>query len=390
MTGHRSFLKAGLKPAAMVVAVVTAAVVVVPAAAQPPKEKETAKLKPDDKINDLLAPIRKKHDVPGMIGALVKGDKVVAIGAVGVRKDGSTEPIEVTDVVHIGSCGKAMTATLIARLVEEKKLKWDSTVLSVFPDLKDTIHEDYAKVTLTDLLNHRAGVPREVKSSEPAADKSPTEQRLTALKAALRDPPAKKPGTEFEYSNFGYVIAARMAEEVTGSSWEELMRKRLFEPLGMKSAGFGPPGTKGEVDQPWGHYADKDGRRAAQTDNPPFLGPAGTVHCSMSDWAKFAGLHIRGDQGKDRLLLRAETFKLLHTPPAGGKYAYGFRFDDSPGWRVFTHSGSNRAWTAMITLYPGSDLAILVAVNQGGDDARKAAQEAFAALGRYYQTMGDQ
>jgi CubicO group peptidase (beta-lactamase class C family) len=374
----------------MVVAVVTVAFGVRPIVAQSPtKEKEPAKIKANGKINDLLAPIRNKHDVPGMIGAFVKGEKVEAIGAVGVRKDGSKEPIEVTDVVHIGSCGKAMTATMIATLVEEKKLKWDSTILSVFPDLKDTINEDYAKVTLTDLLSHRAGLPRDARWDELGADKSPTEQRLAAIKAVLHDPPATKPGTEFEYSNVGYVIAARMAEEVTGSSWEDLMRKRLFKPLGMKSAGFGPLGTKGEVDQPWGHYVDKDGRRAAQTDDPAVAGPAGSnIHCSMSDWAKFAGLHIRGDEGKDGLFLRAETFKLLHTPPGGGKYAYGFRFDDSPGWRIFTHGGSNRAWQANITLYPSSDLAILVAVNQGGDDARKAAQEAFAALGRYYQTMG--
>jgi CubicO group peptidase (beta-lactamase class C family) len=389
MTAYRPYLSANFPSwpgraasAALVGAVVASVVVVGPVVAQQ-SATEPRQLKADDKVNALLAAIREKHDVPGMIGAIINGDRIVAIGAAGVRKDGEPDRMQVGDVVHIGSCTKAMTATLIAGLVEQKKLKWDSTILSVFPDLKETIHADYAKVTLTDLLNHRAGLPRAAPWGKLGADKSPTEQRLEAIKLVLHDPPPTKPGTKFQYSNLGYVVAGRMAEQVTGSSWEDLMRKKLFEPLGMKSAGFGPPGTKGKIDQPWGHYVDKDGRHAAQIDNPAVLGPAGTVHCSLSDWAKFAVLHMRGDQGKARLL-KADTFQLLHTPPGEGKYAFGFMVADTPPkGQAFWHGGSNRGWFAVITLYPESGLAVLVATNQGDPKANKAALEATQALARH-------
>jgi CubicO group peptidase (beta-lactamase class C family) len=108
-----------------------------------------------------------------------------------------------------------------------------------------------------------------------------------------------------------------MAEQVTGESWETLMRMRLIEPLGMASAGFGSPGQPGRVDQPWGHHPDANEIKPTQEDNAPALGPAGTVHCTVSDWAKFAAILMRGELGKSKLLKPA-TFRTLHTPPRPG------------------------------------------------------------------------
>jgi len=126
--------------------------------------------------------------------------------------------------------------------------------------------------------------------------------------------PEAEPGTRFIYSNAGFSIAGAMAEKVTGTAWEELMKQRLFEPLGMTSAGFGPPGARGSIDQPRGHRENgspvEPGRDA---DNPVAIGPAGTVHCAIDDWAKYVALHLQGARGKARIV-KAETFKKLHTP----------------------------------------------------------------------------
>ena len=169
----------------------------------------------DDQVSALLAKVRESHKVPGVIGAVLHGDRLV-IGAAGVRKEGSPDPIRVTDRVHLGSCGKALTATRLALLVDEKKLAWDSTIGGVFPNLKKEIHADWHKVTLADLLAHRAGLPGEVKWGDYGPNKPATEQRLRLMKHLLKDPSAAAPGTKFEYANAGYVIAGRMAEQVTG------------------------------------------------------------------------------------------------------------------------------------------------------------------------------
>ena len=82
---------------------------------------------------------------------------------------------------------------------------------------------------------------------------------MRVVKEGLAKAPQHKPGTLYEYSNLGYVIAGAITEKVTGKSWEQAMRDEVFGPLGMTSVGFGGTGTPGQVDQPWGHY--KDGRR---------------------------------------------------------------------------------------------------------------------------------
>ena len=97
----------------------------------------------------------------------------------------------------------------------------------------------------------------------------------------------------------------------------------------------------------------------------------------IPDWAKFAALHLRGAQGKARLLKTA-TFRTLHTPPGGGDYAGGWIVVDRPwaGGRAFTHSGSNTMWHCTVWLAPLRDFGTLVATNQGGDPAAKACNEA--------------
>ena len=82
-------------------------------------------------------------------------------------------------------------------------------------------------------------------------------------------------------------IAGAMLEKLTGTPWETLMTNRLFRPLRMSSAGFGPPGTLGQVDEPWGHIRTFGRNRPDQDDNPPAIGPAGTVHCSLDDLARY-------------------------------------------------------------------------------------------------------
>jgi CubicO group peptidase (beta-lactamase class C family) len=336
----------------------------------------------DPKVSELLADVLKSHKVPGVIGAVLHEDRLT-IGAAGVRKDGSPDPMRVTDRVHLGSCGKALTATRLALLVEEKKLAWDSTIGGVFPSLKKEIHADWHDVTLNDLLTHRAGLPAEVRWNDYGPNKPATEQRLRLMKALLKEPPASKPGTKFEYSNAGYAIAGRMAEQVTGRSWDDLMRTGLLNPLGMKSAGFGVPGPKGKLDEPWGHQLI-DGRRvASQADSPPSMGPAGTIHCTVPDWAKFVALHLKGEQGKDGLL-RADVLKYLHTPPpkADPPYMAGWLIGERPwaGGRVLHHAGSNITWFVTLWIAPKKDFAVMAAVNQGGQEGHKASDRAAELL----------
>lgn len=341
----------------------------------------------DEAINDLLAPIREKYEVPGLVGAIVARGKVVAIGAVGVRKQDSPEPITVADHMHLGSCTKAMTATRLAMLIEQGKLRWDTTIGESFPDLKSAIHPDFQAVTLLQLLTHRGGVP----ANGPwraLGEGSTTEQREVLLQRVLKDAPLSPPGTEFLYSNAGYAIAGLMAERATGKSWEELMRAGLFAPLGMTSAGFGPPGEKGTVDQPWGHTDDDGKYNSRQFDNAAALGPAGTVHASLGDWGKFIALHL-GTQPAGNPLLQPTTLQKLHEPHGKERYACGWHLVDRPwaGGTALTHNGTNTYWFAVAWLAPKRDFAVLVATNCAGKQASQACDKAAWALIQHAQSQ---
>jgi CubicO group peptidase (beta-lactamase class C family) len=333
----------------------------------------------DPEVNDRLASLIERYKLPGMIAAVLESASITAIGAAGVRKLGSEAAIRIGDRVHIGSCTKAMTATMIGTLVDEGALSWSSSVESVLPDLAESAHPDYRAVTLLQLLNHRGGLPHDVEWWGLGRRLSQTVQRRRALERVLKQVPSVKPGKTFAYSNAGYVLAGVMAERVMDQPWENLMRARLFEPLGMASAGFGLPALPGQVNEPWGHR-EQDGKvEPRHEDNPPAFGPAGTVHVTLADWAKFALLHLRGDRG-NAFLLAPETFRVLHTPPTGSNYAAGWGVHGPRGGRMLAHDGSNTFWYAVIRITPARNLALLAATNQGGDAAEKACKEVVERL----------
>ena len=345
----------------------------------------------DPKINEKLAELVKEHKIPSIVAGIVHGSELIAVGAAGIRKLGSNELITVDDKMHLGSCTKAMTATRIAMLVEEGKLDWDSTLASVFPEEMGTMHPEFHDVTLTQLLTHRASVPANISwiLFKPELEwlgpkTSIIEKRLRVLRLALKDKPRKPPGTAFQYSNVGFVLAGAMAERVTGQSWEELMQDGLFQPLGMATAGFGPPGTQGRIDQPWGHVSLFGIPIPEQEDNVPALGPAGVVHVSIPDWAKFAALHLQGARG-NATLVKPETFIRLQTPPENENYAMGWVVQ-SPEWAStpgFWHNGSNTMWYSLLWIFPEKNVALLAVTNQFNVNA---CDDAVRFLLEYFET----
>ena len=334
----------------------------------------------NSRLEDILAPVRDTNHLPGLIGAILIGDRLAAIGAVGIRKIASPQSIRVTDQVHIGSCTKAMTATIIGTLVDEGKLTWGSTIRDVFPEAAPRFHEDFKKVSVSHLLTHRAGLPANVPWWH-LDGRTTTEQRYSLLSQVLIQPPESRPGSTYAYSNVGYALAGLIAEQVTGQPWETLMRDRLFVPLGMTTAGFGSPGRPGSVDQPWGHRVHEARAEPTQQDNAPAMGPAGTVHCSVADWGKFAALHLAGERGKGKLLKPA-TFRVLHTPPSGKEYAGGWLAVQRSwaGGLALNHNGSNTFWYATVWIAPARNFSVLVAINQGGKVAETASDEAAVEL----------
>lgn len=298
---------------------------------------------------------------PGVAAGHSDG-QTVAIATGGLRAARQPAPVADDDLWHIGSITKSMTATLVARLVEDGQVQWTDTVGTVLGEVI-AVDPALADVTYAELLTHRSGLQANLGLAQSQSlsgmldDRDMIADRLTYASAVLTEPPKQERGT-FLYSNAGYVVVGAMLQQTTGTDWETLMRRHVFEPLGMASAGFGPPGSAVAIDQPRGHRgwllrAMAPGPRA---DNIPALGPAGTVHVAVSDMLVYLQTHAR----QDRAFLSTESWTRLHTPPAGADYAMGWGVTPQ-GWRV--HDGSNTLWYASAGFVPGTDRATFMAAN---------------------------
>ena len=338
-------------------------------------------------LNEALTEVLRQHDVPSLAAAVVFGGEIHAAGAVGVRKRGDDTPVTVNDKYHVGSCTKAMTATLAGIFVERGLLSWETQLKDVFPDMD--IHPGYQPVTLRQLLSHTAGLPGQ-NAPEPEDEEddgyefglvTPMEDRLGyAVPGTLKEAPQYPPGQVFDYANIGYGIAGAVLEHLTQTPFATLIEREYFTPLGITSAGFGAAGTPGQVDEPWGHNPEpvEPGPKA---DNPLVLSPAGTIHMSITDFARHARFYLTG---KPKLVSR-ETLELLHTPVLDD-YALGWKIAER-GWakgKALTHQGSNTLNFASVWIAPALNFAAVGVCNLGTEEGFKAADDAIGVSLDYY------
>lgn len=337
-------------------------------------------------LDQTLTAARDKAHLPAVAALIQIDGKIAAEAALGVRALGRSEGVTTADRWHIGSDTKALTSTMIARLVEKRLMRFDDTLAASFPAFAKDMNPAYRSITITQLLSHTAGLPPLTDDKDlpeflvvikPA--RGMKAQRAAVARAYLAMPAASKAG-DFVYSNLGFIIAGAVAEARTGKAWEDLIREQIFAPLGITNAGFGPPGTSDKFDQPRGHH-ETEGKLApldpadAQSDNPPALGPAGTINMALKDWMLFAQDQLDGALGHGKLL-KAETYRRLHTPVTGN-YALGWGAklepDGTPS--LLTHTGSNGYWFADIRIMPKHDIIILIAMNAGNDAANEAVKD---------------
>lgn len=361
------------------------------AAAQDPATRPASapSIAPRD-VTAIVEELREKNGVPALGAALIEGGRVTAIGVSGKRSKDADAKVAIDERWHLGSCTKAMTATLCAMLVDDGKLTWTTSIGEVFAKRDGGVPDAWKAVTLEQLLTNHGGVPSDL-SRDGLWGKlwefkgAPTEARIKLLDGVLAHPPESQPGTTFLYSNAGFSIAGAMCEAVTGTPYEELMQKRLFAPLGMSTAGFGAPGKRDELIAPLGHRANGDVQPFGPgDDNPEAITPAGRVHASLEDWSKFIALHLSGARGDEQKLVRSESMRKLHAaflPESKNPYAMGWGVASRP-WAdgtVLTHNGSNTLWFCVAWIAPKKDFAVIATTNIGGDKGAKATD---AAVGR--------
>ncbi len=339
-----------------------------------------------DELSRLLEQHLTTSKLPA-IGAMVfNDDRVLAAAVRGLRKRGGTEPAMLTDYWHLGSLTKSMTASLAAMLMQDGKLRWDTALGTLLPQ----IHADYQAVTVQQLMEHRAGMSHDGsrtlwnKFTQRSGSAQETRAWWGLENLAL---PAPKPLGQYQYSNLGFAVVGYLLEKQTATPWETLLEQRLWTPLGITSGGFGMAATPGKEDQPWGH--DGQGQPIPPgpgDDNPRGLGPAGTVHLSLADYVKYAQWHLTCGRSHPGLL-PAAAFLKMHTaqaPPLGDTpmYEAGWMIVPRPwaGGMALTHTGTNNMNYAVVWLAPARHGGMVLVTNQGGEPAGQSLDKIAGAI----------
>jgi CubicO group peptidase (beta-lactamase class C family) len=338
-----------------------------------------------EELQSLLEKARVKHDVPAVAAGIIRPGEQRVAAVVGVRKRDTDIAATVGDRWHIGSNTKPFTAFLMALLIDEGLLDWDTPLGEIFPEDAKKWSEDVKAITPAHLLTHTSGLPAIgplLKFLTATSKETPVQDRERIIQSLDSTKLIAKPGQKYQYSNLGYVVLAAILDKRGKASWEEQLEKKICRPLGMKEWGLGPVGKKDEVVQPWPHQSKgKPVPADGVMDNPPVMNSAGRIHMSVADYTRFLAETLKLARGEKGLLKPATAEKLFTNPYPVSPHSLGgwLGFRKEPGAKnlALAHDGSNTFNYCTAVVLPDRNTAFCVVTNQGapGGPGAKVCQE---------------
>lgn len=359
-------------------------------------KEPTAPVQPvsTDPLSMIVDSVRVAFNMPAMGAAIVTLEGgVTAVAVAGTRRAIGGPAVSKDDLWHLGSNTKAVTSLLAAVAVSEDRIQWTTTVAQAFPELTN-VRAEYREVTLRDLLSHQSGFPRDVGGPFAGATTAPA-QRALAVTWAVQQPPAVARGA-FSYSNLGYQIAGVMLERAFGTSYEDAMAARVYAPLGVTDAGWGPQAAAGSASQPVAHSWVSSGSWVAREafDNPPVNNSSGRAHMSLASWGRVLREVLRVEAGAPTIAaasVAGQTTSAAVTVNATTSYGMGWLISTRT-WangKVLFHDGSNGANHSIAYVAPMRNVAFLATTNgfdAPGGQSTKALDALIGRLNAFHTT----
>ncbi|MGA1985005.1 MAG: serine hydrolase [Candidatus Sulfotelmatobacter sp.] len=336
-------------------------------------------------LDAYVAASMKAFDVPGMAVAIVKDGKILVAKGYGVRKLGDPTPVDEFTLFGIGSNTKAFTTAALATLIDEGKLSWDDPVYQRLPGF--VMYDPYVshEMTIRDLLTHRSGMG--LGEGDLLFWPHSTYSRDEIIYKLRFMKPASSFRSHYAYDNLLYMTAGQIIPAVTGTSWDEYIRQRIFTPLGMTHST-----VTNKTFKPGDDYASPHSRVDGKLGPLPLedldnAGPAGSINSCAADMAKWVQLQLNrgkftGGNGRlfteqrSREMWTPQTILPIGDPPpalAGLKanfadYALGWGLRDYHGRKLVGHTGGVAGFVSRVMLVPDENLGVVVLTNaeEGG------------------------
>ncbi len=320
-------------------------------------------------LSKIIDEARKKYQVPAIAVTVMDSEKILLQEIKGTKIVNKNELATLDDYFHIGSCSKSVLALIAQKLVEQKKITWNTKFFDVYPELKDGARKEYLDVTLEDLFLCEAGIQPFTSGEEkfPKIALSDPNPRLEFIKYLIDQPPAtEQKNGKFQhlYSNASYTMASAMLERVVGKNYENLVKKMLTDELGM-SVYIGWPNNFNS-DQPWGHMITKKKVEVFPPEHeyklPYLLTPAGDLSLSPRDYAKYTQLHLKGLRGENNYI-SSEGYEYINFAHKG--FSLGIANGVLGGKMFSAFDGSAGTFFCRSIIVPESNFAIAIMMNAG-------------------------
>src|SRR5580692_1999801 len=347
---------------------------------------QTAPSAPPPDLDTYVANSMKTFDVPGMSVAIVKDGKVLVAKGYGVRKLGDPTPVDEFTMFAIGSNTKAFTTAALATLVDEGKLDWDDPVYQRLPGF--VMYDPYVshEMTIRDLLTHRSGMG--LGEGDLLFWPHSTYTREEVIYKLRFMKPASSFRSRYAYDNLLYMTAGQIIPAVTGVSWDDYIRQRIFVPLGMNHSNVSNAAMKPGDNVAFPHSRMDDKLQVIHFEVLDNAGPAGAINSCAADMAKWVQLQLnRGkftdrdgqlfSEERSREMWSPQTILPIGDPPAllaGLKtnfadYALGWGLRDYHGRKLVGHTGGVAGFVSRVMLVPEENLGVVVLTNAEEDGA---------------------
>lgn len=328
------------------------------------------------KIDFYLEEARKEWESPGMAVSLVMNDSVILAKGYGTLSSGSKTKVDAQTKFGIASLTKAFTAACIAILVDEKKLKWEDKVITYLPYF--SLYNDYVtqNITIRDILSHRTGLATFSGDLIWYASKY---NRKEVIEHARFLKPAYGFREKYGYSNIMYLVAGEIIEAVTGKTWEEFVKERIFDKLGMNNSNTGINLQKNEknIAQP---HAKVDGLMIpipyVNWDN---IAPAGAINSTVNDMAKWIRFQLNKGKWNNEQLISQQAMREMHLPQTidnvslfsealmpskhFNAYCLGWETFDLYGYKIVAHSGGLDGMVCQLFMIPEINVGGVILTN---------------------------
>ena len=338
-----------------------------------------------EKLDRYVEKTRKDWNVPGLAITVVKAEKVIFTKGYGVRELGKPETVDTKTLFGAMSTTKAMTVAALGVLVDEGKVSWDDKVIKHLPEFK--VADPYAtkEIKIRDLLTHNAGLG----NADFLWAWTPNLKADQIVSQMQYAKPAYSFRGGFVYQNIMYLVAGRVIERVSGKSWEDFMKTRLFAPLGMNDTYATYELAKGYRNISKAHYEIEGQIRKIDEMLADPVGPAGSVWSTADDIGKWVRFMLGNTTVNGKQLLKPATHREILKPhaiiPVGGfyptaaitkpkwtTYGLGWFQHDYRGKKIDFHTGSLPGRTAIIGLLTDKRVGVYIFGNLDHAEVRHA------------------